>query len=68
MLREARGLADEASTLYAEAAERWGEYGSVVERAYAVLGLGRCGNAKALREGQAIFAGLGASPVLAQAA
>jgi class 3 adenylate cyclase len=29
---------------------------------------GRCGEAKALREGQAIFAKLGASPVVAQAA
>ena len=52
--------------LYREAAERWEAYGSVVERGYALLGLGRCGDAKALGEGQAIFAGLGASPVVAQ--
>ena len=51
-----------------EAAERWDEYGSIVERAYALLGLGRCGDAKALREGEAIFERLGASPVVAQAA
>jgi len=67
-LAEVRGSADEATTLYARAAKGWGEYGSVVERAYALLGLGRCGDAGALREGQAVFARLGASPVLAQAA
>ncbi len=67
-IAEARGLLDDAATLYREAAERWGEYGSVVEQAYALLGLGPCGDANALREGQAIFAGLGASPVMAQAA
>jgi hypothetical protein len=59
---------DEAAELYQEAAELWERYGSVVEQAYALLGLGRCGDAKALREGQAMFAGLGASPVVAQAA
>ncbi|MEP7224410.1 MAG: adenylate/guanylate cyclase domain-containing protein, partial [Actinomycetota bacterium] len=68
MLAEARGQEGEAATLYAQAAERWGEYGSVVERGYALLGLGRCGDAKALRDGQAIFADLGASPVVSQAA
>jgi hypothetical protein len=68
MLAEARGNAVEASVLFREAAERWGEYGSTVERAYALLGLGRCGDAKALREGEAIFSKLGASPVVAQAA
>ena len=68
MLAEARERPVEAAELYARVAERWDEYGSVVERGYALLGLGRCGDAKALREGQAIFAGLGASPVVAQAA
>jgi len=68
MLAEARGKPDEAAGLYREAAERWDEYGSVVERAYALLGLGRCADAKALREGEAIFTSLGASPVVAQAA
>jgi tetratricopeptide (TPR) repeat protein len=67
-LVEARGRADEAAALYSQAAERWDEYGSVVERAYALVGLGRCGDAAALREGQAIFADLGASPVVARAA
>jgi tetratricopeptide (TPR) repeat protein len=68
MLAEARGDAVEASVQFREAAEHWDEYGSVVEQGYALLGLGRCGDAKALREGEAIFAGLGASPVVAQAA
>jgi hypothetical protein len=68
MLAEARRERDEASILFRDAAERWDEYGSVVERAYALLGIGRCGDAKALREGEAIFASLGASPVVAQAA
>ena len=67
-LAEARGRPDEAAALYREAPTRWGEYGSVVERGYALLGLGRCGDAAALREGQAVFAGLVASPVLAKAA
>ncbi len=52
----------------ADAAARWAEYGSVVEQAYALLGLGRCGDVNALREGQAIFERLGAAPVLAKAA
>jgi len=68
MLAEARGTPDEASGLFRVAAERWGDYGSVVEQAYALLGLGRCGDGKALRKGQAVFASLGASPVVAQAA
>jgi hypothetical protein len=67
-LAEARGEAADAAALYAEAAERWATYGSVVEQAYALLGLGRCGVAGALREGQAIFERLGAAPVLARAA
>jgi len=67
-LAEARGRVEEAGELYRRAAERWAEFGSVVEQAYALLGLGRCGDAQALREGEAIFARLGASPVLAEAA
>ena len=67
-LAEARGRLEEAAELYRRAAERWAEFGSVVEQAYALLGLGRCGDAKAAREGEGIFARLGASPVLAKAA
>jgi hypothetical protein len=67
-LAEARGEHGRASHLYREAADAWGELGSVVERAYALFGLGRCGDASAFREAEAIFADLGASPVLARAA
>ena len=67
-LAEARGNLGEATELYREAAERFAEWGSVVERGYVLLGLGRCGDAGALREGQAIFERLGAAPVLALAA
>ena len=67
-LAEARGEFDGAAALYRVAAERLGEYGSVVERAYALIGAGRCGDPKAMQEGEAIFARLGASPVLARAA
>jgi class 3 adenylate cyclase/tetratricopeptide (TPR) repeat protein len=68
MLAESGHDAEEAATLYREAVERWEAYGSVVEQAYALLGLGRCGDAKAMVEGEEIFARLGAAPVLAKAA
>ena len=68
MLAEHAGQADEAARLYRDAAERWDAYGSVVERGYALLGLGRSGDVKALVEGQAIFSALGASPIVARAA
>jgi hypothetical protein len=68
MLAEAAGRADEAEVSYRDSATCWDGYGSVVEQGYALLGLGRCGDAEALREGEAIFTGLGASPVLARAA
>jgi hypothetical protein len=67
-LAEARGLVDEAVHLYAQAVTGWGSYGSVVEQAYALLGLGRLGDTAARREGEAVFVRLGASPVLARAA
>ena len=67
-LAEARGQLEEAGELYRRAADRWAEFGSVVEQAYALLGLGRCGNARASLQGEAIFASLGASPVVAKAA
>jgi class 3 adenylate cyclase/tetratricopeptide (TPR) repeat protein len=68
LLAEAEGRHAEAAALYGHVADRWETYGSLVERGYALLGLGRCGDAKAVVEGQAIFARLGASPVVAQAA
>ena len=60
MIAEAKGEIGDAARLYADAAQAWHEWGSVVEQAYALLGLGRCGNANALRDGQAIFERLGA--------
>ena len=67
-IAESRGSIDVAAELYREAAERWDEYGSIVEQAYALLGLGRCGEGQAARDAEAIFGHLGARPVLAQAA
>jgi tetratricopeptide (TPR) repeat protein len=67
-IAELRGSTDVAAPLYREAAERWDEYGSVVEQAYALLGLGRCGDDQAARDAEAIFARLGARPVLSRAA
>jgi len=67
ILADARGQTEEAAALYREAAA-WGEWGSVPERAYALLGLGRCGDQDAAREAAAIFARLGAAPVVAQVA
>ena len=68
VLTELRGDVVGAARWYREAAGRWSEWGSVVEQAYALLGLGRCGDRDAAREADAIFAGLGARPVLARAA
>jgi hypothetical protein len=63
----------EAAALYAEAAERWKEFGNVPERAYALLGYGRCLLAlgtpdaeKPLREAQELFASMGYQPALAE--
>jgi class 3 adenylate cyclase/tetratricopeptide (TPR) repeat protein len=70
LLAEARGQYDEAASLYREAEEGWRDWGSVVERAYALHGLGRCGDQDAAREAAAIFEGLRAVPLtpLARAA
>jgi len=68
ILAEGRGAVDEARGLYREAADGWREWGSVVERAYALLGLGRCGDEAAYREAMAIFGRLGAVPFTAIAA
>ncbi len=69
VLREARGQPSEAASLYREAADGWGEWGSVPERAYALLGLWRCaGDEDARREGEAIFERLRAVPFAALAA
>jgi len=68
ILAEAHGQTEEAASLYAEAAAAWGAWGSVPERAYALLGLGRCGDEDAARVAVEIFERLGAKPALARAA
>ena len=68
LLAESAGRPAEAVELYRESAERWEAFGSVVEQAYALLGAGRCGDTAAQHDGHAIFARLGAFPVLARAA
>ena len=69
LLCEARGELDEAARLYREGAEGWAEWGSVVEHAYALLGLWRCaGDEGARREAEAVFGRLGAVPFTALAA
>jgi class 3 adenylate cyclase len=56
-----------AATLYAEAAERWREFGNVPECAYALLGQGRClQTAEPLREARELFAAMGYAPALAE--
>jgi class 3 adenylate cyclase/tetratricopeptide (TPR) repeat protein len=73
VLAEAAGDSMEAARLYAEAAERWRDFGSVPERANALLGRGRClvalGRPAAeepLREARELFASLGYKPALAE--
>jgi tetratricopeptide (TPR) repeat protein len=41
LLAESRGEYGEAARLFADAAERWGAFGAVLEQAYALLGQGR---------------------------
>jgi hypothetical protein len=64
----------EAARLYAEAAQRWHTFGNVPERAYALLGQGRCLRAlddpeteQPLREARELFASMGYQPALAEA-
>jgi len=74
ILAEARAEPEQAAELYARAAERWAEYGSVFERAHALFGRGRClvalGRAEEaeddLRGAREIFLGLGAAPLVAE--
>jgi class 3 adenylate cyclase/tetratricopeptide (TPR) repeat protein len=62
VLAEARGETESAASFYREAARGWETWGSVIRRAYALLGLGRCGDDAALSEGMAIFEDLRAEP------
>jgi hypothetical protein len=64
----------DAAVLYADATTRWKEFGNVPERAYALLGRGRCLAAlrspaakQVLRDAQALFASIGYKPALTQA-
>ena len=72
-LAEAAGEHAEAAKLYAEAAERWREFGNVPERAYALLGQGRCRTAlgkpeaeEPLRTARELFASMGFTPAVAE--
>lgn len=72
-LAEHAGDLTEAAALYAEAAERWKEFGNVPERAYALLGYGRCllalgqpGAASPLDQARDLFASMGYEPSLAE--
>jgi tetratricopeptide (TPR) repeat protein len=72
-LAEAAGDHSGAADLYAEAAERWLEFGNVPERAYALLGQGRClialGNPDAahpLHHARELFTSMGYAPALAE--
>jgi tetratricopeptide (TPR) repeat protein len=73
-LAEAAGDVAHAAALYAEAAGRWREFGDVPERAYALLGHGRCllsvdrAAAKVpLATARELFASLGYKPALTEA-
>jgi class 3 adenylate cyclase/tetratricopeptide (TPR) repeat protein len=73
VLAEAAGDVADASTLYAEAAERWEEFGNVPELAFAQVGHGRCLVALArpspevpLVRARELFASMGYKPALAE--
>ena len=73
-LAEHAGEYADAASLYAEAAANWQEFGNVPERAYALLGQGRCllaiGEAEAgepLRNARELFEQMGYRPPLAEA-
>ena len=74
-LAEATGDVDEAQALYAAAAAGWQEFGNPGERAYALLGEGRCllelgrgGDAGSpLGKARELFAALKARPLVAEA-
>jgi hypothetical protein len=75
VLAEAHGELERAAEEYADAAERWGEFGFVLERGQALLGAGRCllglgrGREAAvkLEEAREIFVGLQARPLVTEA-
>jgi len=72
-LAEYSGDVADAATVYAEAAAGWHEFGNLPERAYALLGQGRCllalgqpGGEQPLREARDLFASMGYKPALAE--
>jgi DNA-binding SARP family transcriptional activator len=74
-LAEAAGELEEAAALFAEAAIGWHAWGNVPERAYALLGQGRCLSAlgkpqaeQPLREARELFASMGYRTALAETA
>jgi tetratricopeptide (TPR) repeat protein len=74
VLEEALGHLDEAARIHDEAAEGWTRYGHELETGMALLGAGRCvaptdpaGSRDRLGRARAIFARLGAEPLVAEA-
>jgi hypothetical protein len=72
-LAEHAGELAEASVLYADATSSWQEFGNVPERAYSLLGRGRCllalnepGAQEPLGEARDLFASMGYQPPLAE--
>ena len=72
-LAEHAGDHTQAGSLYADAAQRWHEFGHVPERAHALLGHGRSllaqgqpGAEQPLNQAHDLFASMGYKPALAQ--
>jgi class 3 adenylate cyclase/tetratricopeptide (TPR) repeat protein len=72
-LAEHAGDLEQAAALYADAVSRWQQFGNVPERAYALLGQGRClrtlgrpGAEEPLLEARDLFASMGYGPALAE--
>jgi hypothetical protein len=73
VLAEAGGELHKAAELYEQVAERWTQYGHVLERGQGLLGAGRClvrlnrpQAAPKLQHARTSFAALGARPLLAE--
>jgi class 3 adenylate cyclase/tetratricopeptide (TPR) repeat protein len=73
ILAEADGRLRDAADAYGEVADRWRRFGVVLEEAHAHLGRGRClvevgeaGAGNSLLDGRALFAKLGARPLVTQ--
>jgi class 3 adenylate cyclase/tetratricopeptide (TPR) repeat protein len=74
VLAEAQGDLHKAARLYEQVAERWTQYGHILERGQGLLGAGRClvrlnrpQAAPKLQDARTSFATLGARPLLAEA-